>query len=112
MQFLKNFIFDLDKIFLSGRIKRQRTKLHVDKTISQISEDHGWLITTHYSKNQNDDLSLLCDLYGSDKGESREGGHPYPWASHSYSDYYSRMFWRSRTSVTKVFECGIGTNNT
>jgi hypothetical protein len=76
-----------------------------------IQKDNPYKILIHYQKNQKDQLSLLCDFYGTDKGESKTIGHPYKWDSHSYADYYSRIFSHCRNSVQKVFECGIGTNN-
>ena len=38
-------------------------------------------------------------------------GHPYRWAAHTYTDFYSRLFDHCRYSVQRVFECGLGTNN-
>jgi hypothetical protein len=67
--------------------------------------------TSYYSKDLNCELANLCDKYGSDKGEIKSYGHPYPWPSHSYTDYYKRLFGHCRLSVKKVFECGLGTNN-
>ena len=64
-----------------------------------------------YRKNYTCELSRLCDYYGSDKGEVESTGHPYPWPSHSYADYYSSLFSHCRLKPTKVFECGLGTNN-
>jgi hypothetical protein len=66
---------------------------------------------SYYRKNYNCELSRLCDLYGSDKGEVESAGHPYPWPSHTYADYYSSLFSHCRLKPTKVFECGLGTNN-
>jgi len=68
-------------------------------------------IIAHYGKNRHSLLNALCDQYGSDKGELRPDGHPYPWPSHSYADYYERLFGHCRHGITKVFECGLGTNN-
>jgi hypothetical protein len=38
-------------------------------------------------------------------------GHPYPWKSHSYADYYANLFRHCRKFIKNVFECGIGSNN-
>jgi hypothetical protein len=57
------------------------------------------------------ELSALCDKYGSDKGEIAPSGHPYPWPSHTYADFYEGRFWHCRTHIRNVFECGLGTNN-
>lgn len=69
-------------------------------------------LQSKYEKNHKCLLAELCDKYGSDKGEIKTSGHPYPWASHNYTDYYSRLFDHCRPSVRTVFECGLGTNNT
>lgn len=71
----------------------------------------GFRTTIHHGKNARSVLSALCDQYGSDKGELKPGGHPYPWPSHNYADYYERLFGHCRHGVKKVFECGLGTNN-
>lgn len=71
----------------------------------------GYKIVSHYRKDPSNELARLCDYYGSDKGELQTVGHPYPWPSHAYTDYYSRLFGHCRNTVLKVFECGVGTNN-
>jgi hypothetical protein len=38
-------------------------------------------------------------------------GHPYKFAAHTDTDFYSRLFDHCRFSVQRVFECGLGTNN-
>jgi hypothetical protein len=87
-----------------------RSKLHA-KVFLTKSKSQDWQFTTHYKRDPGQELSLLCDFYGSDKGESKEFGHPYAWPSHSYADYYTRIFSHCRGNVKRVFECGIGTNN-
>jgi hypothetical protein len=69
-------------------------------------------ITQYYEKNHSCLLAQLCDKYGSDKGEITTTGHPYPWKSHTYTDFYSQLFDHCRDNVKYVFECGLGTNNT
>ena len=105
------FLNPIDKFFLSGRINQYSLRLYIKDSILMIEKDNPYKILTHYAMNQKDQLALLCDFYGTDKGESKEIGHPYNWVSHSYADYYSRMFSHCRNGVRKVFECGIGTNN-
>ena len=84
-------------------------------TLAQFAEmlnaGLNFRITAHYGKNRHSLLNALCDQYGSDKGELRPDGHPYPWPSHSYADYYERLFGHCRHGIMKVFECGLGTNN-
>lgn len=69
-------------------------------------------IVQYYEKNHSCLLALLCDKYGSDKGEIKTDGHPYWWKSHTYTDFYSQLFDHCRDNVKFVFECGLGTNNT
>jgi hypothetical protein len=56
-------------------------------------------------------LNSLCDKYGTDKGEIKSSGHPYPWPSHTYADLLERYFDHCREYILNVFECGLGTNN-
>lgn len=79
--------------------------------LAHIEHDTSYKTIIHYNKNYRDELARLCDVYGSDKGELVSDGHPYDWKSHNYTDYYSRLFAHHRKHVTKVFECGLGTNN-
>jgi hypothetical protein len=64
----------------------------------------------HYKKTPNL-LSELCDKYGSDKGSINSELKPFSWEPHAYTDYYEHLFASKKELVTKVFECGIGTNN-
>lgn len=66
--------------------------------------------TVHYDKTPNL-LSELCDKYGSDKGSINLGSNPYSWRPHNYTDYYEHLFSSKKEFISKVFECGIGTNN-
>jgi len=68
-------------------------------------------IISDYSKNRHCEISRLCDVHGSDKGTLVVSGHPYSWPPHNYAEYYSRLFSHCRQNITKVFECGVGTNN-
>ena len=51
-----------------------------------------------------DELSVLCDIYGSDKGSMYND-------CHTYTLEYFYLFHKIRDNVEMVFECGIGTNN-
>ena len=75
------------------------------------SKNENWKSTTYYKKDDSNIFSQLCDLFGSDKGGSNTLPKPYPWPSHSYDDYYWRIFENCRSSIKKVLEVGIGTNN-
>jgi len=65
----------------------------------------------YYNKDSDSLLSMLCEKYGTDKGEIRSDGHPYPWPSHTYADFIKRHFAHCREYVRNIFECGVGTNN-
>lgn len=56
-------------------------------------------------------LAEYCDNYGTDKGSNIEYDSSAAWPSHTYTDFYYDLFFRSRFDVKNVFECGIGTNN-
>lgn len=106
-----------DVVGAEDRSERKRSLENSAKTLTvgqfaeMLDTGLGFRITTHHGKNPRSLLNALCDQYGSDKGELRAGGHPYPWPSHSYADYYERLFGHCRHGVRKVFECGLGTNN-
>ena len=76
-----------------------------------LSRDLHFTYLANYAKNERDLLTLLCDKYGSDKGEIDKAKRDFPWDAHTYTDYYSSLFSHCRTSIKKVFECGIGTTN-
>src|SRR5262249_23189855 len=67
--------------------------------------------SVYYKRHADSLLNALCDKYGTDKGEMRSAGHPYPWPSHTYADFIERLFDHCREYVNHVFECGLGTNN-
>ena len=79
--------------------------------LKRLGVELGFRFQSHYQRSPSDTFSRLCDLYGSDKGNAGRPDNPYPWESHTYSDYVARLFGHCRNGVLKVFECGIGTNN-
>jgi hypothetical protein len=84
----------------------------IKQVITKVSFYSGFdnKFTVHYKKTPNL-LSELCDKYGSDKGSINSERKPFTWKPHNYTDYYEHLFASKREFVTKVFECGIGTNN-
>lgn len=86
-------------------------KTQLDLHLNELQSGLDLKFHVYHKKNYKDFLAELCDKYGSDKGEILSGGHPYSWPSHSYTDLYSRLFSHCRNGITKVFECGLGTNN-
>lgn len=116
---MKQVIIKLDEKFLFGLIAKayQKTleaysKIDESRTQSKYFSQSHYGVFSFYRKNYNCELSRLFDLYGSDKGEVESTGHPYPNQAHTYADYYSSLFTHCRLKPTKVFECGLGTNNT
>jgi len=95
----------LFKNSISNYIESKKDKYNY-KTFQKNSEQ---FYTVYYNKNNKNFLSVLCDKYGSDKGEVKATGHPYEWASHTYTDFYIRIFQHRRSDIKLVFECGIGT---
>lgn len=104
---LKSAIKKFDNLFLGDIIWKMRNQ----QRLNHFSSSFDFKFTVHHSKNKKDLLSELCDKYGSDKGELRTTGHPYLWPSHTYADFYSRLFSHCRNRIMRVFECGLGTNN-
>ena len=105
--FLKKFIIIIDRVFLRNSLSKLNSKL-VNNT---LEKSLNYRITVRYNKNDKNYFTELCDFYGSDKG-SQAGNLAYPWPAHTYSDFYSTIFSNFRLSVKKVYENGIGTNNT
>lgn len=68
-------------------------------------------VLVDYCISASDRIARVCTRYGSDKGSASPDTRPYSWAPHSYSHFYQLIFGHRRHSVTRVFECGIGTNN-
>jgi hypothetical protein len=64
-----------------------------------------------YEKDPTNPLAELCDKYGSDKGEIEKTGHPYLGHAHTYTDFIRSRFGHCRQTISRVFECGLGTNN-
>jgi hypothetical protein len=98
-------------LLLGKAMQRYRDKHKLNKQLEELVSGLDYKFTVHHKKNNFDLLSQLCDKYGSDKGAIKSFGHPYPWPSHTYADFYSRLFSHCRHSIKNVFECGIGTSN-
>jgi len=90
-------------------IKKILRKL-VYRNSLKLNNEFDSIISIYYNKESNE-LRELAEKYGSDKGEIFVLGHPYNWPSHSYADFYYRLFSNNKNAIKKVLECGIGTNN-
>jgi hypothetical protein len=108
---MKKLFRKVDKLLFGQSFKKLRAWYLTNKLLKSLESECGYKITTFYQKNMNCEISRLCDLYGSDKGELRSSGHTYSWPSHTYADFYTQLFSHCRNNVKKVFECGLGTNN-
>lgn len=107
----KQWAARIDNLLFGGQLQKWFLKTPESKYQESLASGLEYRIVSHYQKDSSNQLAKLCDLYGSDKGELTPVGHPYAWRSHTYTDYYSRLFSHSRQSVSKVFECGLGTSN-
>ncbi len=107
---LKNKIKYLDeKYFFSFALKSYNILRKFNKRkfkIKPVSEKYGFYINDYLQKENL--LTKLCEKYNSDKGGKK---NPFFDASNNYSDYYYKIFKDKRYNFTKIFECGIGSNN-
>ena len=103
---LKKVIRKFDKA-----LQRYRYREKLAEQLEELESGLDYKFVVYHKQNPHDLVSNLCDKYGSDKGEVKASGHPYLWPSHTYADFYSRLFSHCRQSVKRVFECGLGTNN-
>lgn len=88
-------------------IRRRVTELLARRA---LRKHNSFCMEIMYPKNERSELSGLCDLYDSDKGELSRDGHSYPWPSHSYADFYEMLFNANREAVGLIIECGIGSS--
>jgi hypothetical protein len=89
-------------------LKNLKAKISLEK---MLKDNSTFSYTVFYEKDPTNYLAELCDKYGSDKGEIKTTGHPYPWPSHTYADFMCSRFGHCREMIRRVFECGLGTNN-
>lgn len=116
---IKSFIKNADSLILSGKLgkairllKHKFMLLTVEKPAREYKvNDLSSGYISQYKKNDHSELNILCDKYGSDKGESDSKDNPYIWPSHNYSDFYDVMFRLRKSDVSLLVECGLGTNN-
>ena len=108
---LKRIFWLVDRNLFSSRLRKQRDRVHEERRLLSLRGKQEAQIIINYSRNPNSLLDALCDLHGTDKGGSPGRENPYPWFSHSYSDFFSILFEPFREQIGLVFECGIGTNN-
>ena len=93
---------------INYRIGSLNIPARIDEIFEENFDNH---YRVYYKRNTPSLLNELCDKYGSDKGEIKKEGHPYPWPAHTYADFIERHFGHCREFIKKVFECGIGSND-
>jgi len=102
----------LDKIFFFGKFKKFYKIFFYQKfSINHKKSIFNYSYFTQYNKNFVSEINLLCDKYGSDKGESTNFNKPYNWPAHNYADVYELIFRLRKDDVNLLIECGIGTDN-
>jgi len=116
---IKNTLIKVDKVLFRGKFKnlylnqkRRRLENRLERRlVSSKSDLYNYSFSFFYAKNEHAHINKLCDLYGTDKGESQKNNHPYEWKSHNYADLYEMLFRCNRKNVQLLIECGLGTNN-
>ena len=116
---IKKIIKDLDKKFLFGLLMNVRKKFDLfyqgffhTRFVKIISKKTELKNITILNNSKENELSKLCEKYGSDKGYTDfHKDSIWPWKPHTYTNVYSSIFSHCREHVKLVFECGIGTTN-
>ena len=119
INFIKKILIKVDKVLFRGKFKnlylnqkRRRLENRLERRlVSSKSDLYNYSFSFFYAKNEHAHINKLCDLYGTDKGESKKNNHPYEWKSSNYADLYEMLFRCRRKNVQLLIECGIGTNN-
>ena len=111
---ISNFFRFIDKKILFNILK----KLYQIVYINFVKKNYFFLTNnnnyknTHYFNNLKNDLSILCEKHGSDKGYVNFAEDtPYGWKAHTYTNIYYNLFNHCKNEIKLIFECGIGTNN-
>lgn len=86
------------------RRKYRRDMLSETRRIELLNH-HQHSMQFFYHKNQQSELALLCDKYGSAKGTVDATAVQH---RPNYADFYELIFWQNRESIKSVLECGIG----
>lgn len=105
---VNKMLIDIDRIIFNGMLHEELTEYRIR---NHMRASYRYGITVEYEKNSLSRINQLCEKYGSDKGSVTDGNKPYNWPSHTYADVYELLFRLRRSSVERVLECGIGTNN-
>jgi hypothetical protein len=107
-QNIKNFIK-----FIDQKIYKKICKFFLKENyfLLPINKNNKYR-NTYYFNNLKNDLSILCEKHGSDKGYvSFEKDTRYGWKAHTYTSVYFSLFNHCKNEIKLIFECGIGSNN-
>tara|TARA_B100000989_G_scaffold298772_1_gene289745 strand:- start:3724 stop:4470 length:747 start_codon:yes stop_codon:yes gene_type:complete len=104
---MKNFLKFIDSKIFNNFFKKTYQKLLIQKVDKFLK---SYEFYENFSNLKNDELSLLCEEYGSDKG-GRIDNNISRRKPHFYSSFYYEKFNKNRDKISLIFECGIGTNN-
>ena len=107
-QNIKNFIK-----FIDLKIYKKILKIFLKENyfLLPINKNNKYR-NTYYFNNLKNDLSILCEKHGSDKGYvSFEKDTLYGWKAHTYTSVYFNLFNHCKNEIKLIFECGIGSNN-
>ena len=102
---MKKFLRSIDNSISSGKFEKFIRANKYSFRIKKLSTHTNHKSTIYSKSKYADNLTTLFEKHGSDKGSWLENG------THSYSRIYSLIFGLSRESVSRIFECGIGTTN-
>ena len=108
---IKKILIKVDKILFKENLRNLYKNILERRLASYKSDLFNSGFYFSFAKNDNAQINKLCDLYGTDKGESKKDNHPYQWKSHNYADLYEMLFRCRRKNVQLLIECGLGTNN-
>lgn len=110
MNHLRRALRYLDRIFFGSQLVEFRGYSLLKKQRQNFDNSFQRSLKINYEYKFNE-LAELCDKYGTDKGSNLEYKKDDTWPSHTYTDYYHKVFSKNRQVYRSIFECGIGTNN-
>ena len=112
LEYLKKKIIHLDKKLFNENLKSLKYFLEERRYQTYRNKNFAYGIKSEYKKNNNSELNILCEKYGSDKGGVSENNNQFSWPIHSYVDIYDLLFRLRKNDVHLLIECGVGTINT
>ena len=104
---MKDFLKFIDGNFFNSIIKKTYQKILLQKVDKFLK---SYEFYENFTNIKSDELSLLCEEHGSDKG-GRINNNLSRRKPHFYSSFYYEKFCKNRDKISLIFECGIGTNN-